>query len=98
MLFIFVPGTRSFVHLCDAPAEKPTTTQAMIFAARAERLAPGEGGIDLRPIMRHMPPGIPVALEVPMDKLTRERGPEEVARRAREGAARLLAIMEGELK
>jgi sugar phosphate isomerase/epimerase len=92
------PSWLPFVHLCDAPAEKPTTTEATIFAARAERLPPGEGGIDLRRIMRHMPPGIPVALEVPMDQLTRERGPEEVARRAREGAARVFATMERESK
>ena len=92
------PARLPFVHLCDAPAEKPTTTEAMIFAARTERLAPGEGCIDLQRILRHMPPGIPVALEVPMEKLTRERGPEEVARRAREGAARVLATIERELK
>jgi sugar phosphate isomerase/epimerase len=91
------PSRLPFVHLCDAPAEKPTTTEAMIFAARTERLAPGEGGINLQRIMRHMPPGIPVGLEVPMEKLTRERGAMEVARRAREGAARVLAAMEREL-
>jgi sugar phosphate isomerase/epimerase len=79
------PSWLPFVHLCDAPGEQPATTEAMIFTARTERLPPGEGGIDLRRIMRHMPPGIPVALEVPMEKLTRERGPEEVARRAQEG-------------
>jgi hypothetical protein len=33
-----------------------------------------------------------------MEQLTRERGPEEVARRAREGAARVLATMERESK
>ena len=92
------PPRLPFVHLCDAPAEKPTTTEAMIFTARTERLAPGEGGINLQRIMRHMPPGIPVGLEVPMEKLTRERGPMEVARRAREGAARVLATMGRELK
>ena len=92
------PSRLPFVHLCDAPAEKPITTEATIFAARAERLPPGEGGIDLQRIMRHMPPGITVALEVPMHQLTRERGPEEVARRAREGAARVFATMERESK
>jgi sugar phosphate isomerase/epimerase len=89
------PSRLPFVHLCDAPAEKPATTEAMISAARTERLAPGEGCIDLQPILRHMPRDIPVALEVPMEKLTHERGPEEVARRAREGAARVLATVDG---
>jgi len=91
------PSRLPFVHLCDAPAEKPTTMEAMIFTARCERLAPGEGNINLQSIMRHMPPGIPVGVEVPMEKLTRERGPAEVARRAREGAARVLAMIEREL-
>ena len=58
-----VPRSRlPFVHLCDAPAEKAATMEAMILTARTERLAPGEGCIDLQRILRHMPPGIPVAL------------------------------------
>ncbi|MEH2479120.1 sugar phosphate isomerase/epimerase [Nitrobacteraceae bacterium AZCC 2146] len=85
------PHMLPFVHVCDAPAEKPATTDAMLHTARAERLPPGEGGIDIRTIVAHMPKGIPVALEVPMDTLTRERGPEEVARRAIAGAKRVLA-------
>jgi sugar phosphate isomerase/epimerase len=80
-----------FVHVCDAPAERPATTEGLIFTARAERLFPGDGGIDIAAIMRHMPPDIPVAVEIPMERLTREVGPEEVARRAREAAARVLA-------
>jgi sugar phosphate isomerase/epimerase len=64
-----------FVHVCDAPAEKPATTEGLIFTARAERLPPGDGGIDIPRIMRHLPPDIPVAIEIPMEKLTREVGP-----------------------
>ena len=80
-----------FVHLADAAAEKPATTEGLIFTARAERLPPGEGGIDIVNIFNHMPPNIPVALEVPMETLTREAGPEEVARRVREAASRVAA-------
>jgi sugar phosphate isomerase/epimerase len=83
-----------FVHVCDAPAERPKTTEGLIFTARAERLFPGDGGIDIAGIMRHMPPGVPVAVETPMERLTREVGPEEVARRAREAAARTLATVQ----
>lgn len=79
-----------FVHVSDAPAEKPVSTEGLIFTARAERLPPGEGGIDIAGIMRHMPPAIPVAVEIPMEGLTRRVGPEEVARRARDAAARAL--------
>jgi hypothetical protein len=37
--------------------------RVFLFTARTERLAPVEGCIDLQRILRHMPPGIPVALE-----------------------------------
>lgn len=85
------PQMLPFLHFCDAPAEKPTTTEGFLHTARAERLPPGEGGIDLSAIVAHMPKGIPVALEVPMNALTRTHGPEEVARRAIAGAKRVLA-------
>jgi sugar phosphate isomerase/epimerase len=84
------PKWLPFVHVCDAPAAKPSTTEEILYTARVERLPPGEGGIDIRGIMRHMPLGIPVALEVPMTALTQEKGPEEVARRAIAGARRVL--------
>ena len=87
-----VPAERlPFMHVADASAEKPTTTEGLIFTARAERLPPFEGGIDIPPIVSRMPAGIPVALEVPMDALTRAVGPEAVAGRCREAAARVLA-------
>ncbi len=84
-----------FVHLCDCPAEKPATLEGLLHNGRAERLPPGEGEIGLPGILDAMPADIPVALEVPMERLTREIGPEGVARRAREGARRLLARAEG---
>jgi sugar phosphate isomerase/epimerase len=83
-----------FVHLCDAPAAIPATTEALILTARSERLLPGEGGIDIGNIMRHMPANIPVALEVPMERLTALVGPEECARRARAAAGHVLAPVE----
>ena len=87
-----LPASRlPYLHLCDAPAEKPDTIDGLIFTARVERLLPGDGGIDIAAIMRHMPANIPVALEIPMTALTRAVGPAEVARRAREAAARALA-------
>jgi sugar phosphate isomerase/epimerase len=84
------PALFPFVHVADAPAEKPTTREAMLHTARAERLPPGEGGIDIRGVVEAMPAGIPIALEVPMERLTREIGAEAVARRVREAAGRVL--------
>jgi sugar phosphate isomerase/epimerase len=87
-----MPASRlPYMHLCDAPAEKPDTVDGLIFTARVERLPPGEGGIDIPAIVRSMPPDIPIALEIPMTALTRAVGPAEVARRAREAATRVLA-------
>ena len=84
------PHRFRIVHVCDAPAERPTTTEGLLHHARSERLPPGEGGIEIRGVLRCLPPGTPIALEVPMDALTREAGAEFVARRVREAAARLL--------
>jgi len=86
-----VPAARlPFVHVCDAPAERPATLEGLLHHARAERLPPGEGGLDIKGVVAHMPHGIPIALEVPMTGLTRVAGPEVVARRVIEAARRLL--------
>ncbi len=84
------PSRLPLVHVCDAPAERPTTTEGLLHQARAERLPPGEGGLDILGVLRHLPPASPIALEVPMARLTRAIGPEAVARRVRAAAARLL--------
>jgi sugar phosphate isomerase/epimerase len=84
------PSLLPFVHVCDASAGQPTSREAMLHTARSERLPPGEGGIDIRAIVEAMPAEIPIALEVPMETLTREIGSEAVVRRVREAAGRLL--------
>jgi sugar phosphate isomerase/epimerase len=77
-----IPPTRlPFIHVCDAPAERPATLEALLHQTRAERLPPGEGGIEIKRVLDHMPAGIPVALEVPMTAFTRAAGPAAVARR-----------------
>ena len=59
------------MQLCDAPAARPTDTETLLHQARAERLMPGDGGLDLRGILRTVPPDLPVSLEIPMRTLTR---------------------------
>lgn len=71
-----------YAQVCDAPKEKPTTTEELIYTARCERLFPGDGGIDVRGILACLPPEIPYALEIPGDSLVGEVGLEEYARRA----------------
>jgi sugar phosphate isomerase/epimerase len=79
-----------FVHVCDAPVQDSYTTEELLHAGRAERLPPREGGIDIKSILRHMPEGIPLALEVPMTVITAAEGAEVVALRVRQAAGRLL--------
>ncbi len=86
-----VPASRlPFVHLCDAPAGRDWSRDELLHTARAERLAPGEGGIDLAGILGCLPAGIPVALEAPMTGLAAQAGEEFVARHLREAAVRLI--------
>jgi sugar phosphate isomerase/epimerase len=44
-----------FAHLCDGPAKIPSTTEGIIYVARAARRYPGEGGIDIAGIVNSMP-------------------------------------------
>lgn len=86
-----IPAARlPFVHVCDAPVQTSYTTEELLHAGRAERLPPGEGAIDIKSILAHMPAGIPIALEVPMTAKTAADGPEAVALLARQAARRLL--------
>jgi sugar phosphate isomerase/epimerase len=90
---------RDWLHywqLCDAPAERPSTTEGLLHTARAERLFPGEGGLDLPPLIRAMPPDLPVSLEIPTLELAKTMGPEERVRRAAAAARRVItAAREG---
>lgn len=61
-----VPAERlPFAHLCDAPVHPPYSTEDLLYAARAHRLPPGEGQIDLGAILSALPPDIPIGVEVP---------------------------------
>ena len=79
-----------FAHVCDAAAEIPATREGLIHTARAERLFPGEGGIDVRGILAALPPDIPYALEIPRATLSALIGEKECAKLAIKAARRLL--------
>jgi sugar phosphate isomerase/epimerase len=67
-----VPRTRfRYMQLCDAPAERPTDVKGLLYQARAERLMPGDGGLDLKGILRGVPKDLPLSLEIPMEALTK---------------------------
>ena len=79
-----------FAHVCDAAAEIPATREGLIHTARAERLFPGEGGIDVRGILAALPPDIPYALEIPRVTLSALIGEKECAALAIKAARRHL--------
>jgi sugar phosphate isomerase/epimerase len=82
-----------YAQLCDAPAQRPTDTETLLHQARAERLMPGDGGLDLTGILRALPAGIPLGLEIPMHELAQSAGAVERARRMRVKTEALLALL-----
>jgi sugar phosphate isomerase/epimerase len=85
-----------YAQVCDAPKEKPTTNEGLLYAGRSERLFPGDGGIDVRGILDCLPHDIPYALEIPGDSLAAKVGPEEYARRALQSSRQHLDRVAGE--
>jgi sugar phosphate isomerase/epimerase len=68
-----------YTQLCDARPERPSDVQEIIRQARGDRLFPGEGGLDLKGLLRALPAGIPLSLEIPV---AQKLEPLERARRA----------------
>lgn len=80
-----------YVQLCDAPQASPATLDGLIYAAREERLFPGEGELDLMGVLRRLPGSVVMGMEIPTETLSFTATPEERARLAREAALRLFA-------
>jgi sugar phosphate isomerase/epimerase len=85
------PSRFRYVQLCDVPAELPPTMEGILFEARGERRFPGEGELDLVALLRALPPGLPVSLEVPTLTLAKSTPALERAKRALAGARAVLA-------
>ena len=66
--FSEIPKKLNYMQLCDARAERPAEMQEIIRQARADRLLPGEGGLDLVGLMRALPPDLPISVEIPYAK------------------------------
>lgn len=60
------PGLIRSVQLCDAVAEAPAGTEAIIAEARSGRLPPGEGVLDLDAVVAALPADAALSAEVPM--------------------------------
>jgi len=86
-----VPKSRlRYLQLCDALPGVPADMQEIIRQARSDRLFPGEGGLDLRGLLRALPADLPISLEIPM---ARPMPPYERARTALEKTRDLLATV-----
>ena len=57
-----------YVQLCDARKEEPASMDEIRRQAREDRLMPGEGGLDLRGLLKALPPDLPISLEIPYAK------------------------------
>ena len=80
-----------YMQLCDARAERPSDLQEIIRQARSDRLFPGQGGLDLKGLLRALPSEIPISLEIPISK---KMEPLERASRALEAARAILTMGE----
>src|SRR5882672_9970850 len=88
------PSRLHFMQFCDVPAAIPPTMEAILAEARAERLFPGDGGVDLLGLLRAVPRDLPLSLEVPTLTLAKTVGATERARRALAGTRALLARLD----
>jgi sugar phosphate isomerase/epimerase len=90
------PSQLRFMQFCDVPAGIPPTMDAILAEARAERLFPGDGGIDLLGLLRAVPRDLPLSVEVPTHTLALTVGATERARRALAATKRVLAQLDAE--
>jgi sugar phosphate isomerase/epimerase len=76
-------------QLCDAPAARPATTDALIREARGGRLLPGDGALPLGRLLAELPDHAVLSVEVP----NQGQPPEIHARRAYEATQQLLSSL-----
>lgn len=83
----------AYLQFCDAPPERPTSTQELLRQARTDRRLPGEGGLDLQGLLRAMPREVPLSLEIPIALPAGLSAPAR-ARRCIDATRRMLDMMD----
>jgi len=86
-------GTVRYIQFCDGTKEKPTDIEGLLYQARAYRLSPGKGGIDLVSLLRALPSDLPISIECPNETLSITMSPLDRARMYREDTETLLKIV-----
>ncbi|WP_028266913.1 sugar phosphate isomerase/epimerase family protein [Arthrobacter sp. MA-N2] len=79
------------LQLCDGPAERPVTREALVVESRSERGVPGEGDFRLADAVAALPDGLPVSAEAPSDRRVAELGELGWARLLKSGVDAVLA-------
>ena len=80
-----------YVQICDAADSNSSPSRdELIHEATRERLAPGDGAIDLAALLDAMPPDLPLALEVPQATLAEDMAAVERVARLVQATRRLL--------
>ena len=64
-------------QICDAPACTDYSKSDQIRVATQARCLPGEGALPLAALVRALPPGIPLSLEIPMQERARHVAAKE---------------------
>lgn len=79
-----------YVQMCDGLADYDPSDEGLIYVARNARLFPGEGAIDLAGIVRAIPDGTPLSVEVPKRELAKSVSPVDRARMGLEATKRVI--------
>ena len=89
-LAAIAPHRLPFAHLCDAQVQPQYSVDQLLNTARAERLPPGEGQIDLSAFIAALPVGTPLTAEVPMAELMQSLGADGVLSKVYAATKRLV--------
>jgi sugar phosphate isomerase/epimerase len=81
----------NYLQLCDGPATFARDDASMLYAARHNRLMPGDGHIDLVGLVGAMSDDFIFSVEVPNDRLLAQLGLEEFLKTAHRAARKVLA-------
>jgi sugar phosphate isomerase/epimerase len=90
-----IPSNRlRFAHLCDAMVQDSYTESELLFTARAERLPPGHGQIDLSALLRALPENLPLGIELPQTARSQTASALELLTEAYEATVAVVKRME----
>lgn len=84
------PNLIHYVQLCDGPADYDPSDEGLIEIARAARLLPGEGGIDLVSLVKAIPDGTPLSIEIADAYKAIAADPDTRAKKAIEAAKKVV--------